>query len=114
MCSIKKRLKKVKEEYFYEYATIMQQAQRMQKDIMNKKSELDAMTFTGKSEWVEVTFKGDKDIQSVNIINDNAFDKENREILSDMILIAVKDALKQIDKETENKLGKYSNMGGLF
>ena len=31
-----------------------------------------------------------------------------------MILIAVKDALKQIDKETENKLGKYSNMGGLF
>ena len=82
---------------------IMQQAQRMQKDIMNKKSELDAMTFTGKSEWVEVTFKGDKDIQSVNIINDNAFDKENKEILSDMILIAVKDALKQIDKETENK-----------
>ena len=54
---------------------IMQQAQRMQKDIMNKKGELDAMTFTGKSEWVEVTFKGDKDIQSVNIINDNAFDK---------------------------------------
>lgn len=93
---------------------IMQQAQRMQKDIMNKKGELDAMTFTGKSEWVEVTFKGDKDIQSVNIINDNAFDKENREILSDMILIAVKDTLKQIDKETENKLGKYSNMGGLF
>ena len=93
---------------------IMQQAQRMQKDIMNKKSELDAMTFTGKSEWVEVKFKGDKDIQSVNIINDNAFDKENKEILSDMILIAVKDALKQIDKETENKLGKYSNMGGLF
>ena len=84
---------------------IMQQAQRMQKDIMNKKGELDAMTFTGKSEWVEVTFKGDKDIQSVNIINDNAFDKENKEILSDMILI---------DKETENKLGKYSNMGGLF
>ena len=39
---------------------IMQQAQRMQKDIMNKKSELDAMTFTGKSEWVEVTFKGDR------------------------------------------------------
>ena len=93
---------------------IMQQAQRMQKDIMNKKGEIDAMTFTGKSEWVEVTFKGDKDIQSVNIINDNAFDKENKEILSDMILIAVKDALKQIDKETENKLGKYSNMGGLF
>lgn len=93
---------------------IMQQAQRMQKDIMNKKGELDAMTFTGKSEWVEVTFKGDKDIQSVNIINDNAFDKENKETLSDMILIAVKDALKQIDKETENKLGKYSNMGGLF
>lgn len=64
---------------------IMQQAQRMQKDIMNKKGELDSMTFTGKSEWVEVTFKGDKDIQSVNIINDNAFDKENKEILSDMI-----------------------------
>ncbi len=93
---------------------IMQQAQRMQKDIMNKKSELDAMTFIGKSEWVEVTFKGDKEIQSINITIDDAFNKENKEILSDMILIAIKDAFKQIDKETENKLGKYSNMGGLF
>lgn len=93
---------------------IMQQAQRMQKDIMNKKSELDAMTFIGKSEWVEVTFKGDKEIQSINITSDDAFNKENKEILSDMILIAIKDAFKQIDKETENKLGKYSNMGGLF
>ena len=93
---------------------IMQQAQRMQKDIINKKSELDAMTFIGKSEWVEVTFKGDKEIQSINITSDDAFNKENKEILSDMILIAIKDAFKQIDKETENKLGKYSNMGGLF
>lgn len=93
---------------------IMAQAQRMQKDIMSKKGEIDSAVFTGKSEWVEVTFKGTKEIMNVKILNDAAFDKENSDILCDMFVLAVKDAINQIDKKTEEKLGKYSNMGGLF
>ena len=93
---------------------IMAQAQRMQNDIMKKKGEIDSMDFIGKSEWIEVNFKGNKEIQSVKILSDDAFDKNNSDILCDMLVIAIKDAMKQIEQETEEKLGSYSKMGGLF
>ena len=93
---------------------IMAQAQKMQKDIMNKKGQIDSMDFQGKSDWIEINFKGNRNITSVNITNDAAFDIENKEILCDMIMLAIKDGLQKIDKETEAKLGSYSQMGGLF
>ena len=93
---------------------IMAQAQKMQKDIMAKKSEIDSMNFVGKSSWVEISFKGSKEISKVDIINDDALKIENKEILCDMIFLAIKDALNQIDNKTEEKLGSYSKMNGLF
>lgn len=93
---------------------MMAQAQRMQKDIMNKKAKIDAMDFEGKSDWVKISFKGSRDVKSVEIISDDAFDPENKEILSDMILLAIKDGLNKIDKETEAQMGSYGQMGGLF
>ncbi len=93
---------------------IMAQAQRMQKDIMAKKDQIDKMSFEGKSDWVVINFKGNRSVDSVEIVNDAAFDKENKDILSDMIMLAIKDGLAKIDKETEDKLGSYGNMGGLL
>ncbi|MGN1379364.1 MAG: YbaB/EbfC family nucleoid-associated protein [Bacilli bacterium] len=93
---------------------IMAQAQKMQKDIMAKKNEIDSMDFIGKSNWVEITFKGSKEVSKVNIINDEALKNENKEILCDMIFLAIKDAMEQVDNKTEEKLGSYSKMNGLF
>ena len=93
---------------------IMAQAQKMQKDILKKKDEIDKMDFIGKSEWVEIEFKGNRDVKAVNIINDAAFDAENKEILQDMLMIAIKDGLNKIEKETDSKMGQYGQMGGLF
>ena len=93
---------------------IMAQAQKMQKDIMTKKNKIDAMSFIGKSDWVEIEFMGNKEPKNAKIIDEAAFDPDNKEILSDMILIAIKDGLAKIEKETESKLGSYSQMGGLF
>ncbi|MBE6148766.1 MAG: YbaB/EbfC family nucleoid-associated protein [Firmicutes bacterium] len=93
---------------------IMAQAQKMQKDIMAKKDKIDAMDFVGKSEWVEINFKGNRDVQNVNITNEAAFDPDNKEILCDMIMLAIKDGLAKIDKETDSQMGAYSQMGGLF
>ena len=70
---------------FMNMQQIMAQAQKMQKDILKKKDEIDKMDFVGKSEWVEIEFKGNRDVKAVNIVNDAAFDVENKEILSDMI-----------------------------
>lgn len=93
---------------------LMQQAQRMQKDILKKKEEIDKKDFIGKSDWVEINFKGDREVKSVKILNDDAFNKENSEILSDMILLAIKDGLNKIQKETDDQMGQYGQMGGLF
>ena len=94
---------------------LMQQAQRMQKDMTKKKEELNKKIFVGTSELVEVTFTGDKKLVSVNIKQDGNLDEEDKEILQDMFVIAVNDAMKQIDKETENMLGAYgSQLSGLF
>ena len=93
---------------------IMQQAQRMQRDITKKKEEIDAMEFTGKSEWVEIVFNGKKEIKSFKLLNEGTIDADDKEMLEDMIMIAIKDAFSKIDKETESKLGSYASMSGLF
>ena len=93
---------------------MMAQAQRMQKDIMAKKAKIDSMDFQGKSDWVEINFKGSREVKSVEIVNDDAFNSDNKEILCDMILLAIKDGLSKIDKETEAQMGAYGQMGGLF
>ena len=94
---------------------LMQQAQKMQRDMTKKKEELNKKTFVGTSELVDVTFTGDKKLVSVNIKQDSSLDEEDKEILQDMMVIAVNDAMKQIDKETEKMLGAYgSQLNGLF
>ena len=92
---------------------IMQQAQRMQRDITKKKEELDGMEFLGKSEWVEIVFNGKREIKSFKILKD-VIDEDDKEMLEDMIMLAIKDAFSKIDKETESKLGSYASMNGLF
>lgn len=93
---------------------IMQQAQRMQRDIEKKKGELDAMTFQGKSEWIEIEFNGKKDIKSFKILKEGIIDEDDKEMLEDMIMIAIKDAFTKIENETEKKLGNFASMNGLF
>ena len=92
---------------------IMQQAQRMQRDITKKKEEIDKMEFLGKSEWVEIVFNGKREIKSFKILKDD-IDGDDKEMLEDMIMIAIKDAFSKIDKESESKLGSYASMSGLF
>ena len=93
---------------------LMQQAQRMQRDINKKKEEIDKTTFEGKSEWVSITFNGKREILSFKITKEGVIDEDDKEMLEDMILIAIKDAFSKIDKETEDKLGQYASMSGLM
>lgn len=94
---------------------IMAKAQKMQKDITNKKEEIDKTIFEGKSEWVIVTFNGKRELQSLKITKEGIIDDDDKEVLEDMINIAIKDAFKKIEKEIDNKLGAYSSaMNGFF
>lgn len=93
---------------------LMAQAQKMQRDLENKKKEVSKMLFVGKSEWYEVTVDGDKNVKSIKALCDDVYDKENADINCDMIMIATNDALKKVDKEMESKMGAYGNLGGLL
>lgn len=93
---------------------MMKQAQKLQKDMMKEKNEIDEMEFTGSSSFVTITMKGTKEITKVKIDTDN-IEKDEIEMLEDMILVAVNEASKKVDKTTENKMGKYTQgMPGLF
>ena len=64
---------------------LMAQAQRMQKDITKKQEEIYKKTFVGKSEWIEITMNGKKEITDLKIkyeLNDELFDFElNYEVI---------------------------------
>ena len=92
---------------------MMKQAQKMQKDMMGAKDEIDNMTFIGKASLVTVEMKGTKEITKVTISKD--VEPDEIEMLEDMILVAVNDASKQVDKMTEEKMGKFTGgIPGLF
>lgn len=93
---------------------LMKQAQSMQKNIMNSKAKIESMTFTGESELVEVKMNGKREVLSVKIKSEE-LEKDDIEILEDMIAIATNDALKKIDKEIENKMGSQAGaLSGLL
>lgn len=94
--------------------SMMKQAQKLQKNMMKEKEEIDSKIYEGKSSLVSVEMKGTKNLTKVKIDAEN-LEKEDIEMLEDMILVAVNEAINKIDKETEEKMGKYTNgMPGLF
>ena len=93
---------------------MMKQAQKLQKDMLSAKEEINNTTFEGKSSFVTVKVKGTKEVENIKIDAD-IIEKDDIEMLEDMLLVAINDAMKQIDDMTEKKLGKFTQgMPGLF
>ena len=94
---------------------LMKQAQTLQKDMLKAKEEIDNMEFTGTSSFISVIVKGDKTVKKVTINNDS-ISADDKEMIEDMLVVALNDAFKQIDTVTEQKMGKFNSMmpGGLF
>ena len=92
---------------------MMQQAQKLQKDMLKAKGEVEEKTFTATQSLVTVEMKGTKEISSIRIETES-LDKEDIEALEDMLMIAVNENIKNINKETESKLGKFGGIAGLM
>ena len=84
---------------------MMKQAQKLQKDMMSVKEEIDSKEFVGESSLVKVTLKGTKKIVKVDIDKSNTLDSEDLEMLEDMILMAVNDVLSKMNLDKEETLG---------
>ena len=89
---------------------LMKQEQVMQKEITNIKNEIDNSTFEGNSSLVKVLVNGKKEVLNVNISSDITDLGDDISMLEDMIVLAMNDAFLKVDKTTNEKMGKYSNM----
>lgn len=94
---------------------LMREAQKMQKNLQKTQEELTNSTYEGNSSLVNITLNGNKDILSVRINSDENLEKEDIEMLEDMIMVAFNDAAKKVDSDKEKKLGKYGQgLAGLM
>ena len=93
---------------------ILKQAQNMQKDMLKAKEEIDNTIFTGESSFVKVEVKGTKEIKSIKIDVEQPIEADEIEMLEDMLMVALNSAFQKIDKVTEEKMGKFGNIPGLF
>lgn len=93
---------------------MMKQAQKIQKEMMETKNEIESKIYEEKNSLVTVTMAGNKELQSVKI-DSESLDKDDIEMLEDMMVVAINNCIKKIDKELEDKMGKYTQgMPGLF
>ena len=86
---------------------LMMEAQKMQKNLEKTQEELKNTTYEGTSSLVSIVLNGNKDIVSVKIKSDDVLEKDDLEMLEDMIIVAFKEASKKVDSDKEKKLGKY-------
>lgn len=83
---------------------------KMQKQMVEAQEAIESKEFFGKATGVLVIVQGTKQIIDVQISDELLEDKD---ILQDSILLAVNDALRQIDKEQEETMSQFAGMGGL-
>ena len=84
----------------------------MQQDVARAQAELNEREFTASSGggMVSVTVTGNKDVKSI-VINPACVDPDDVEMLQDLVLTAVNEALRTATKTVEDEIGKIT--GGL-
>ena len=93
---------------------MMQQAQRMQLELMKAQEEVKELSYTATSGggMVEVTALGDGTIESI-AINPEAVDPDDVEMLQDMVLVAVNEALRGVAEAGEARMSAATGGMGL-
>ena len=97
---------------------VIKQAQRMQDQITELQEEIEARYFsaTAGGGAVEVVLTGKKTIKSLTL-KPEIVDPEDIEMLQDLIISAVNEAINNIETETEAEMGKITggvSLPGLF
>ena len=93
---------------------LMKEAKKMQSDMEKTQEELAAKEFeaTAGGGAVAVKVSGDKVLKEITIKKD-VVDPDDVEMLQDLILSCVNEALRKVDSEQAASLGKY-NIPGLM
>ncbi len=98
---------------------MMKQAQKMQKEMMKLQEEIEQRTVEASSGGgaVKVEISGKKDIKSISI-QAEVVDPEDVEMLEDLIMAAINEAIRKADEMVANEMSKLTGglnlPGGLF
>ena len=94
---------------------LMQQAKKMQEQMMKAQEELENAEVVGKAggEMVVVTMNGKKEIKSIKL-NKTAVDPDDVEMLEDLIIVAINDASAKAEELSKEKMGPMGGLGGLM
>lgn len=98
---------------------MMKQAQKMQKEMMKIQEEIEQRTVEASAGGgaVTVVVSGKKDIKSI-VIKPEVVDPDDVEMLEDLIMAALNEAIRQADemvaKEMSKLTGGLNLPGGLF
>ncbi|WP_240675761.1 YbaB/EbfC family nucleoid-associated protein [Ammoniphilus sp. CFH 90114] len=97
---------------------MMKQVKKMQEQMMKAQEELKEKTVEGTAGGgvITVVVNGHKEVKDVKI-KPEVVDPDDVEMLQDLILAAVNDAMKQVDEINNKEMGKLTggmNIPGLF
>ncbi len=99
-------------------AAMMKQAQKMQQEMLRMQEELETKTWSAASGGGMVTATVNGKHQVMNIeIKPEAVDPDDVEMLQDMIIAAVNEAMRTADAEANESMARLTgglNLGGLF
>ena len=97
---------------------MMKQAQKMQQQMLQMQEEMERKTYTAKSGGGMVTAEVNGKHEIVNLtINPEAVDPDDVDMLQDMIIAAVNEAMRAADADAANNMSRLTgglNLGGLF
>lgn len=95
-------------------AGLMKQAQKMQEDMAKAQQEITEMEFTASAGGgaVSVTVSGEKLVKNI-LIDPDAFDKDDIEMLCDMLTAAFNEAIRQADDAVKEKMGAVTGGMGI-
>lgn len=93
---------------------LMKEAKKMQADMEKSQAELASKDFeaTAGGGAIKVTVSGQKVIKEIKIQKD-VVDPEDVEMLEDLILTCINEALRKVDSAQADQLGKF-NIPGLM
>lgn len=85
--------------------SMLRQAQKMQEDIENAQAEIDATDYTASvgGGAIDVVMSGNKTLKSIKI-KPEVVDPEDVEMLEDLVMSAINEVLRTIEKASEDKM----------
>ena len=93
---------------------LMQQAQAMQKELEKANEQINATEFEGSASngLVKVTINGENKVLAVNI-DPSILNPDDKEMIEDLIMIAVNDAIDKADELKKDRFGSMASAMGL-